>query len=434
MNLDKIREQVEKVFEKYELCHIVEKEKRIETKNGALHGFETKEEEGVALRAIEDNRLVFSYAYGDEEGIAAQLIGNAKALLPFMEEEDGLDFIMPCEELPAMDGCDREGLEKDDNLKLQVVGEMEKIILEYDKRIVNTRNCELSESYYLENIVNSKGLDVRGEKTLYTLSGLAVGRGDDEVSYYDWTWAESLKDLRASELGLDIAKRTISYLSGKQIQTGLYNALLTPRAACDLLEILAQSFLGENLYKDKTRLKAKIGKCCFSENITMIDSGLRGTGAFPFDGEGASSKETVVVQGGYFNTFLFDSYYAKKMGRQSTGNSVRAGLKEPPRCSVRGLFVQSGNANIPDDFGDGVIVDELMGTHTANTITGDFSLGAVGFVRKGGEDLPFKGVILSGNVFSLFDSVASIGNDLRFYGTFGSPSIAVEKISISGTS
>ena len=73
-----------------------------------------------------------------------------------------------------------------------------------------------------------------------------------------------------------------------------------------------------------------------------------------------------------------------------------------------------------------------MGTHTANPITGEFSLGAVGHLVKSGKKTPFKGVIFSGNIFELLNSVKEVGSDLTFYGTCGSPSLFVEGLKISG--
>jgi PmbA protein len=80
----------------------------------------------------------------------------------------------------------------------------------------------------------------------------------------------------------------------------------------------------------------------------------------------------------------------------------------------------------------GVVVEELMGTHMANTITGDFSLGAIGHYYSGAAPTPFKGVILSGNLFDLLGQVKAVGKDLTFYGDYGSPTLFVEGLRISG--
>jgi len=163
-----------------------------------------------------------------------------------------------------------------------------------------------------------------------------------------------------------------------------------------------------------------------------MDSGKMGIDSFPFDGEGIPSKENIIVNNGYFETFLYDSYYGHKFGVDSTGNSARSGIKEPPKCSTRGTYISQSERGIRDILSNGIIIEELMGTHTANPITGDFSLGASGYICKNGEKTPFQGVIFSGNVFELLKNVKEVGNDLRFYGVFGSPSLLIEGLKISG--
>jgi PmbA protein len=154
--------------------------------------------------------------------------------------------------------------------------------------------------------------------------------------------------------------------------------------------------------------------------------------AFPFDGEGVPSQENVLVKEGVLQTFLYDTYYAKRMEKASTGNSVRHGIKEPPRCGSRGFFIDRGRGDDPEVGSGGVVVEELMGAHMANTITGDFSLGAVGHYYSGAAPTPFKGVILSGNLFDLLGQVSAVGKDLTFYGPYGSPTLLVEGLKISG--
>jgi PmbA protein len=157
-----------------------------------------------------------------------------------------------------------------------------------------------------------------------------------------------------------------------------------------------------------------------------------GIDSFPFDGEGVSSKENIIVNKGYFETFLYDSYYGHKFGVHSTGNSARSGIKETPKCGTRGTSISQGIRDVSGILSNGIIIEELMGTHTANPITGDFSLGASGYICRNGEKTPFQGVIFSGNVFELLRNVKEAGNDLRFYGSFGSPSLFAEGLKISG--
>jgi PmbA protein len=81
----------------------------------------------------------------------------------------------------------------------------------------------------------------------------------------------------------------------------------------------------------------------------------------------------------------------------------------------------------------GLVVEEVMGLHTVDPISGDFSLGCSGdWVERGEKVHPVKSVALAGNLFELFRNVIVVGEDFRFLGAFGSPSLLVEGLKISG--
>jgi PmbA protein len=80
-----------------------------------------------------------------------------------------------------------------------------------------------------------------------------------------------------------------------------------------------------------------------------------------------------------------------------------------------------------------MLVTDVMGMHTANAITGDFSVGASGFlIENGSISHAVKGMVISGNILDLFRNVEMVGNDLRFYGSVGAPSLRIAGLDISG--
>jgi len=430
--IERIEKGVKAVFDNYELFFLRERIRKYESREREIAGVEMKEEAGIAIRAVKEGRMVFSYTFDQGEDAAASLTANASAILPFLEEDKDRVFPEVTGPYEEMEIFDSRGLATDDREKAALLMDMERTILDYDARIKTTRNCELQETEIESMVLSSSGVRAEAKKTIYTLMGMCVAREEDEASWFDWTWAHSLRELDGNTLGTAIARRAVSLLSSRQIDTGVYDGILTPGAACDLLDILADSFLAENLYKKKTRLADKAGTKCFSSLISITDSGLTGMGSFPFDGEGVPSRANPVVTDGVFNEFLYDTYYGRKFGKPSTGNAARGGVKDPPTSAPRGLFVEKGRDDLTNSTLDGVVIAELMGTHTANPITGDFSLGATGFLKKGGSTTPFTGVILSGNLFELLSNIKGVGTDLTFYGSHGSPTLYVEGLKISG--
>ena len=71
--------------------------------------------------------------------------------------------------------------------------------------------------------------------------------------------------------------------------------------------------------------------------------------------------------------------------------------------------------------------------HTANPISGDFSVGAMGFYIKDGRiAYPVREIAIAGSIFDLFNKIDGVGNDLKFYGKIGSPSLRIAELSVSG--
>jgi PmbA protein len=79
-----------------------------------------------------------------------------------------------------------------------------------------------------------------------------------------------------------------------------------------------------------------------------------------------------------------------------------------------------------------MLIREAMGVHTADPISGDFSVGISGLWIENGEiKYPVKEAVLTGNILDLFKRIKDVGSDLRFYGSIGSPSLLIEEMDVS---
>jgi PmbA protein len=103
---------------------------------------------------------------------------------------------------------------------------------------------------------------------------------------------------------------------------------------------------------------------------------------------------------------------------------------------VSNFFIERGDRAFPrlvQNLFTGLVVEEVMGLHTVDPISGDFSLGCSGdWIDKGEKVHPVKSVAIAGNLFELFRRVIGVGEDLRFFGGFGSPSLLIKEMVISG--
>ena len=90
---------------------------------------------------------------------------------------------------------------------------------------------------------------------------------------------------------------------------------------------------------------------------------------------------------------------------------------------------------LPLTAGKGIYITDVEGLHAgANTVSGDFSLSAQGYlIEEGRITSPVEQITVAANFFELLKNIEAVGNDLRFaMGGTGSPSALVKKVSVSG--
>lgn len=80
-----------------------------------------------------------------------------------------------------------------------------------------------------------------------------------------------------------------------------------------------------------------------------------------------------------------------------------------------------------------MVITEFLGLHTADPVSGDFSVGAAGIrIEAGEEKEPVRSFAVSGNVLTLLSNVVDTGSDFRWFGNVGAPSITVSGLEIGG--
>jgi PmbA protein len=240
------------------------------------------------------------------------------------------------------------------------------------------------------------------------------------------------------EVARRAAKKALDLLGARHIDSVKAPVVLDAEVAGDFLSILASGFSAESVQKKRSLFMTRLGKEVASPLITVYDDGLlaEGLGSAPSDDETVPMKKKTVIDKGRLAMFLYNTYTANKDKTVSTGNGMRGGFKGIPGVGVTNLYIEPGNSSLEElinSTGSGLYVTEVMGAHTANHISGDFSVGATGFwIEKGRTVYPVREITIAGNILDLMKHVDAVGSDLRFSGRIGSPSLRVKELSISG--
>jgi PmbA protein len=408
-------------------------------KEATIEQIRRHDELSASVRLIDQNRLGFSYTAVFTPEAMNDAVSQAAAGMILSDPQPELALPDPPEEsYPLTVGYDHHLTNIPLVEKMDRVLEMEAAALDLDPRVEKVRQAEYRESRYRIWLANSHGLAYDHAGTVFSgnLMVKAV-QGDEAEMGYESDFSRRYRELNLKAIGREAAARAISNLGGRKVKTGQAAVILENRVAAVFLGLLSGSFLADNVQKGKSLLAGKVGRQIMSEKMRLVDDGLyvRGLATSPADAEGVPSQTTVLVNGGLLLGFLYDTVHALRAGVTSTGNAGR-GSKAPPGVSPSNFILLAGEKSpqdLADELGDGLLVTEIMGAHTANTISGDFSLGFSGIWLANGRPVhPVKGMVLAGNLFRLFDRVAEVGSDLRLFGSTGAPSLLVEDLVLSG--
>ncbi|MBI4847952.1 MAG: TldD/PmbA family protein, partial [Nitrospirae bacterium] len=328
---------------------------------------------------------------------------------------------------------------------------LEESALAFDKRIKKVRKAEAGARIGSTVIVNSKGVNVSYESTYYS-AHLTTLAQDDNDSQMGWDFAGSrrMSDIDLNSVGRNASKRAIELLGSRKISTVKAPVILDPSVAVDFLDILSSSMSAEAVQKNRSFLSGKTGQCVVSELVDIIDDGTMpwGSGTNPVDDEGVPSENKTIISKGVLNGYFYNTYSAKKAGTKSTGNAVRGSFKSLPGIGVTNFHINAKGINpsksplskgghesdnkLVKSLSKGILILGAMGVHTANPISGDFSIGISGLWIENGEALyPVKEAVISGNILELFRKIEGVGDDLTFFGNIGSPSLLIGEMDIS---
>jgi PmbA protein len=315
----------------------------------------------------------------------------------------------------------------------------EKNALDYDPRIKNSEGGSFDAATGRKVLANSHGFV--GEYRRSYCSSAAVPIAQDEKGNmqrdYWFSVARSLRRLESPEhIGKTAAQRTLRRLGARKVKTAEVPIIFDPLVATSILDHIFEGVNGDSVYRGASFLAGKLGQKIAGGNVNVIDDGTMpgGFGTSPFDGEGVPTRRKVVIDNGVLQSYLLNTYTAKKLGLKTTGNASR-GLAGTPGIGPGNYFLQAGTKTPKEIIGgvkEGLYVTEFLG-HGVNLVTGDYSRGASGLWISGGElTFPVEEITVAGNLKQLFFNISEIGNDLEFRGAMACPTIRVDGLTVGG--
>ena len=246
-------------------------------------------------------------------------------------------------------------------------------------------------------------------------------------------FASDLPDV--AETGRIAAERALAALGARKIETQKATVIFDKRIAKSLISQFIGAISGSMIARGSSFLKDKLGQQLFDPSVQIIDNPLRvrGLGSCLFDDEGVAVSERAIIKDGVLGGWLLNSSAAKQLGMTSTGHASRS-LANPAGVSTHNVTLNAGTQSVEDlmaTTGKGVIMTSMFGP-SVNNDTGDWSAGASGFWFENGViAYPVNEITVAGNLIDMYARLVP-ASDLEIKGTFDTPSLLVEGLSVGG--
>jgi len=315
----------------------------------------------------------------------------------------------------------------------------EKAAMDADPRITNSEGGTFDAAVGYKVLANSHGFVGDYQRSYCSVSAVPIAQIDDAAMQRDYWYsvANTLKKLQSpEEVGQIAAKRTLRRLGARKVKTAKVPIVFEHTVAGSLVGHIFEAVNGDSVYRGASFLTDKLNEKIAGDNIDVVDDGtIPGLfGTSPFDSEGVPSRKTVVVEKGVLKSYLLNTYTAKKLKLQTTGNASR-GLAGTPGIGPGNFFLKPGTKSAEEiiaDIKDGLFVTEFLG-FGVNLVTGDFSRGASGLWIENGElTFPVEEITVAGNLKDMFFNISEIGNDLEFRSSIASPTLRIDGMTVAG--
>ncbi len=243
----------------------------------------------------------------------------------------------------------------------------------------------------------------------------------------------------------EAARFAIDAINVGKAEAGRFPILLDPFALQSILTFtLVQSVKGDIVARGRSIFKDKIGKKVAGKDVTIYDNGILAGGmqSGRMDMEGVPRQRTPLIEEGILRGFLYNNYWARLEGEESSGNAGRGGgaLSLPPygtipTISPTNIQLKAGTfteEELLEEVKDGYYVRNVQGAHQSNPETGDFSvaLAPAWRVQKGKITHAVKGVMIAGNAYDMLKKVSALGKETRQVGTFVTPKVVVSELNV----
>jgi PmbA protein len=413
----------------------------ISARNGEVENLKQAVSQGVGVRVFKNHQLGFGFTSDISPDGLSRLgektlaLAHATAIDPNHGLPDKKYLGRPTKAADAFDP-QVEALDNATLTKNAIL--MEKVALAADPRIKTVQEVGAGCNVQRVALVNSEGFAGDYAKTYAWLYADTLAEADGQKqsgSFVDQAthWADLLGPEAVAQ---EAARRGVRTLGARKIPSAQMPVIFEPPLVKAFLRGLLGALNGEMVFLKSSFLADKLGQTIASPLFTVVDDGGldRRSGSQPFDGEGLATRRQTLFDKGALRMFLYDVHTANQAGAQPSGTAGR-GYAALPTIGSTNLFLEPGDqppAALRRGLDRALLVTDMMG-QGVNTVTGDYSRGAKGFLIEKGEIVhPVQEVTVAAHMLDMLRNIDMVANDMEWRGSVGAPSIRFAKMTVAG--
>ncbi len=391
----------------------------LKAEDGELSEYKVSGSQVLGIRVIKDGKVGTSYSEALDDESLSFMVDQALENAKFSKDDPNQKIAVSRTE--EFDGTNDKVYKADTtplDKKTQFALDLESKIKAKDNTVKSAPYNNLSEVEHVRMYVNSNGtVCTQKERTFSCYTSALIEKDGKQSMHYHSSVARTFDELDFNNVIEESYKHANGLLEGTPLKTGEYRIIFTTDILNSFIGNFAGLFSGKgamngtNPWKDKVGQKVAIDGLNVSDNPTF-------DGAFtycPFDDEGSLTKETTLVENGVLKTFYHNTATADFFGVENTCHASRS-PKGTLGVSGTNMFINAGTDSensLKDDEYFEIVAIQGLGSGS-DMVSGDFSFGASGYLKKGDQIIqPVKGVTVSGNYFKVLNQISGMGDTVH---------------------
>jgi len=424
--IDQLLEEGQKKVDEVEVFYVQGVSVSAELKQKKVNLATTSKDCSLGIRTIHKGKIGASSTNNPEQWRACLDAAIASGHLATPQAWEGLPD--PC-------SFPRTYLSYDNSLKIGpavVIDLVEKMLTGAAEHPAEVTSGSATLSAASVTLANSQGVRYTDKRTGVTVSLEAIHNQSTGYEFDHSPFMDKVDPVTVGERATFFATKSDN---GKEIASGEYDVLLSPLAYGELLaNVFVPALSGRNVHAGRSRLGNSLGEPVIDSQVTMYDDPLikKGNGSVRWDAEGTQARRVDYIRKGILEAFAYDLKTAYRYGKTSTGNAIRGGFGGLPSIGHHNFVVDGKRTGVDDERV--VYVHNVVGAHTANPTSGEFSVElSNAFWMEGGEyETAIRSAMLSGNVFDMHHDISGLSKESRAVGSLVLPSIRINKQHIIG--